>query len=178
MEMMNLYKEKNVSMTGGCLPALLPLPILMALYGVFYSASMKAQIDGLDFLWIKNLAEPDHLFILPILAAITTYIPSYLMTKATPANSGGPNMSTMNIGMSLMMAFMSINFQSILVIYWVVGGIIQIGNTYFINYRPAKKEELEKKAAEEQKASLNGSKFVMPNYEETNKASKKRKKKK
>ena len=44
MEMMNLYKEKNVSMTGGCLPALLPLPILMALYGVFYSASMKAQI--------------------------------------------------------------------------------------------------------------------------------------
>ena len=177
MELMNLYKEKDVSMTGGCLPALLPLPILMALYGVFYSASMKAQIKGLSFLWIENLAEPDKLFILPILAAITTYIPSYLMTKATPANSGTPNMSGMNIGMSLMMAFMSINFQSILVIYWVVGGIIQIGNTYFINYRPAKKEALELKAKEEEKAALSGSKFFMQEYEETNKASKKRRKK-
>ena len=177
MELMNLYKEKDVSMTGGCLPALLPLPILMALYGVFYSASMKAQIEGLSFLWIENLAEPDKLFILPILAAITTYIPSYLMTKATPANSGTPNMSGMNIGMSLMMAFMSINFQSILVIYWVVGGIIQIGNTYFINYRPAKKEALELKAKEEEKAALSGSKFFMQEYEETNKASKKKKKK-
>ena len=178
MEMMNLYKEKNVSMTGGCLPALLPLPILMALYGVFYSASMKAQIEGLSFLWIKNLAEPDKLFILPILAAITTYIPSYLMTKATPANSGTPNMSGMNIGMSLMMAFMSINFQSILVIFWVVGGLIQIANTYFINYRPAKKEALELKEKEEAKKALDGSKFFMQNYEETNKASKKKKKKK
>ena len=166
MEMMNLYKEKNVSMTGGCLPALLPLPILMALYGVFYSASMKAQIEG-------------KLFILPILAALTTYIPSYLMTKATPANSGTPNMSGMNIGMSLMMAFMSINFQSILVIYWVVGGLIQIANTYFINYRPAKKEALELKEKEEaKKEALDGSKFFMQNYEETNKASKKKKKKK
>ena len=99
------------------------------------------------------------------------------MTKATPANSGTPNMSGMNIGMSLMMAFMSINFQSILVIYWVVGGIIQIGNTYFINYRPAKKEALELKAKEEEKAALNGSKFFMQEYEETNKASKKKKKK-
>ena len=34
-ETMKLYKEKNVSMTGGCLPSLLPLPILMALYYVF-----------------------------------------------------------------------------------------------------------------------------------------------
>ena len=101
------------------------------------------------------------------------------MTKATPANSGTPNMSGMNVGMSLMMAFMSINFQSILVIYWVVGGLIQIANTYFINYRPAKKEALELKEKEEaKKEALDGSKFFMQNYEETNKASKKKKKKK
>ena len=54
MEMMNLYKEKNVSMTGGCLPALLPLPILMALYGVFYSASMKAQIEVIYITYISS----------------------------------------------------------------------------------------------------------------------------
>lgn len=174
MEMMNLYKEKNVSMTGGCLPALLPLPILMALYGVFYN---MPEINELSFLWIKDLGQPDKLFILPILAAITTYIPSYLMAKATPSN-GGPNMSGMNIGMSLMMAIMSLNFPSILVIYWVVGGIIQIANTYFINYRPALKQSSEIKASEEVIEAARAPKFVMPNYEETNKASKKKKKKK
>lgn len=174
MEMMKLYKEKNVSMTGGCLPALLPLPILMALYGVFYN---MPEINGLSFLWIKDLGQPDKLFILPILAALTTYIPSYLMTKATPTN-GGPNMSGMNIGMSLMMAIMSLNFPSILVIYWVVGGIIQIANTYFINYKPAIKQSSEIRAKEEEIEAARAPKFVMPNYEEANKASKKKKKKK
>ena len=38
-ETMKLYKENNVSMTGGCLPSLLPLPILMALYYVFMGYS-------------------------------------------------------------------------------------------------------------------------------------------
>ena len=47
------------------------------------------------------------------------------------------NMGTMSIAMAGMMGFMALNFKSILVIYWVLGGIIQLGTTYFINYRPA-----------------------------------------
>jgi len=70
-EMMKLYKEKNVSMTGGCLPALLPLPILMALYYAFYNMNISGS-----FLWIKDLGAPDKMFILPVLAGLSTFLPS------------------------------------------------------------------------------------------------------
>lgn len=171
-EMMKLYKDNNVSVTGGCLPSLLPLPILMALYYVFF------RIDGMNgqsFLWIKDLGAPDKLFILPVLAALSTYIPSYLMSKATPQQEGGMNMGTMNLVMAGMMGFMSFNFKSILVLYWIIGNIIQGIQTYFLNYRPAMKELNSK---EEQENKLDEEKFVMAVDGPKNLSSTKKKKKK
>lgn len=171
-ELMKLYKERNVSMTGGCLPALLPLPILMALYYAFYNMDISGS-----FLWIKDLGAPDRLFILPVLAALSTYLPSYLMTKSTPNNGeGAMNMAPMNIGMSLMMGFMAINFKSILVIYWVLGGLIQLATTYFINYKPAMKKKREVLEQEAAKEAARAPKFVMPDYDNNNKKKKKKKK--
>ena len=61
-------------------------------------------------------------------------------------------MSTMNIVMSGMMGFMSLQFQPILIIYWITGGIIQLIQTYFLNYRPAmKKKKVEEEKAEQAK---------------------------
>lgn len=146
-ETMKLYKENNVNPAGGCLPALLPLPILMALYWVFMGIQ---NIDGASFLWIKDLFAPDHLYILPILAALSTYLPSYLMTKSTPAQPGGMNMGTMNLMMAGMMGFMSLNFKAILVLYWIIGNLIQTIQTYFLNYRPAMREAEKESAAKEE----------------------------
>ena len=171
MELMKLYKEKNVSMTGGCLPALLPLPILMALYYTFNSMNITGS-----FLWIPDLGKADPLFILPILSGLSTFLPSYLMSKASPsAAEGGMNMMPMNIGMSIFMGIMALQFKSILVIYWILGGVIQLATTYFINYKPAIEK---RRAAAEVAAEKENSKFVMPNYESSNSASKKKKKKK
>lgn len=173
-ELMKLYKERNVSMTGGCLPALLPLPILMALYYTFYDMNITGA-----FLWIKDLGAPDRTFILPILAGLSTYLPSYLMSKATPKNGeGSMNMAPMNIGMSLMMTVMALNFKSILVIYWVLGGVIQLGTTYFINYRPAMNKKKEVLEMEAEKEAARAPKFVMPDYENDKKNIKKKKNKK
>lgn len=171
-EMMKLYKDNNVSVTGGCLPTLLPLPILMALYYVFF------RIDGMNgasFLWIKDLGAPDQFYILPILAALSTYIPSYLMSKATPQMENGMNMGTMNLVMAGMMGFMSLNFKSILVLYWIMGNIIQGIQTYFLNYRPAMNEIREREESDKQ---IKEDKFVMNVDEPKNVASKKKKKKK
>jgi len=171
-ETMKLYKEKNVSMTGGCLPSLLPLPILMALYYVF----MRIQgIEGASFLWIKDLFAPDSYHILPILAALSTYVPSYLMTKATPSQPGGMNMGSMNLMMAGMMGFMSWNFKSILVLYWIIGNLIQTVQTYFLNYKPAINEIDSRK---EKEIQVESEKFVMAVEEPKNLASKKRKKNK
>lgn len=172
MELMKLYKEKDVSMTGGCLPSLLPLPILMALYYTFN----KMTITG-SFLWIPNLNKADPYFILPVLAALTTFIPSYLMTKATPQGEGSMNMMPMNIGMSLFMGYFALKFKSILVIYWILGGVIQLITTYFINYRPAKaKQKAQSELAAEKESEKN--KFNMTYNTNSNDASKKKKKKK
>lgn len=171
-EMMKLYKDNNVSLTGGCLPTLLPLPILMALYYVFFRID---GINGASFLWIKDLGAPDQYYILPILAALSTYVPSYLMSKATPQPENGMNMSTMNLVMAGMMGFMSLNFKSILVIYWIMGNLIQGVQTYFLNYRPAMNEI---KMREEKEAQIKEDKFVMNVEGPKNLASQKKKKKK
>lgn len=157
-EMMKVYKENNISMTGGCLPMLIPLPILMALY---YTFMQITGIQGVSFLWLPNLAGKDPYYILPVLAAVSTFIPSYLMTKANPATeSSGMNMMPMNIGMALMMGFMSLNFQSLLVIYWIIGGVYQLVQTYFLNVRPVMNKKKEQQQEEIKVEPKN--KFAMP----------------
>lgn len=151
LETSKLMKENNVSMFGGCLPTLLPLPILFALYRVFYSITPTQGAD-LSFLWINNVFQPSGFnmtgILLAILAALSTYIPSLLLSKSMPTpEEGGMNMSTMNIMMAGMMGFMSINFQPILVMYWIAGGVIQLVQTYFLNYLPAMKKKKAKEAA-------------------------------
>jgi YidC/Oxa1 family membrane protein insertase len=61
-EMMELYKEHKVNPLGGCLPMLLQMPVFIGLYQVLWrSVSFK----GARFLWIKDLSQPDRLFIFP-----------------------------------------------------------------------------------------------------------------
>lgn len=133
-------KENNVSMLGGCLPSLLPLPVLFALYAVFMNINPELVANA-KFLWIPNVFESDPYKILAILAFLSTYVPTMLLTKSTPKNENGPNMGSMNLVMAGMMGFMALNFKAILVIYWVVGGIIQLIQTYFVNYLPYKKKQ-------------------------------------
>ncbi|OOM11054.1 membrane protein insertase YidC [Clostridium saccharobutylicum] len=168
-ETMKLYKDNNVNIAGGCIPSILPLPILMALYWVFMGIH---GVSGASFLWIKDLFSPDPYYILAIIAALSTYVPSYLMTKATPSQPNGMNMGTMNIAMAGMMGVMSLRFSAILVLYWIIGNIIQTIQTYFLNYRPAIQEIKEK----ENKAD--SEKFVTTTNESKNSATKKKKKKK
>ena len=149
LETSKLMKENNVSMFGGCLPALLPLPILFALYGVFRNITATPGADT-SFLFIPDIFDIPGGFIsiiLAILSALSTYIPSLLLSKSMPQQEGGMNMSTMNIVMSGMMGFMSLQFQPILIIYWITGGVIQLIQTYFLNYLPA----IKKKKIEEEK---------------------------
>lgn len=138
-EMMKLYKENNVNPMSGCLPLLIQMPILFALYYVFYGLT---ELQGISFLWLSDLWAPDRTFILPILSAVTTYLSSLLMTKSTQSQGGAPggmNMNTMNIVMAGMMGVMSIQFPSMLVLYWVMGNLIQMLQTYFIVVIPNKK---------------------------------------
>ncbi len=63
IETMELYKKHQINPLGGCLPMLLQMPVFIGLYQVLWrSVSFK----GANFLWIKDLSEPDRLFLLPV----------------------------------------------------------------------------------------------------------------
>ncbi|SHK57680.1 YidC/Oxa1 family membrane protein insertase [Clostridium cavendishii DSM 21758] len=137
MEVMKLYKDNKVNPMSGCLPLFIQMPILIALYWVFIGVN---GLDGASFLWIADLGAKRSGIVLPLLSAATTYLSSWLMTSNTPKQEGGMNMGSMNIGMAIMMGFMAINFKPALVLYWIMGNIIQIAQTYVLVVRPAKKK--------------------------------------
>lgn len=116
---MALYKENKVNPAGGCLPMLLQMPILFALYQVLLNAIelRQAPLAG----WITDLSAPDVMFevsgfpirLLPLLMAGS----GLLLQRFTPSNpQQAPTMYLMNI----FMLFIFYNLPSGLVFYWTV----------------------------------------------------------
>jgi YidC/Oxa1 family membrane protein insertase len=116
--MMKLYEENKINPMGGCLPLLIQFPFIIALFRVLQSYNF----GDAGFLWITNLSAPDKTFILPILAAATTYLQTKISTPSGPNN---PN-ATMNVVMPLLIGWMSLQFPSGLALYWVVSNVVQI----------------------------------------------------
>lgn len=140
-EIMKLYKENGVNPLGGCLPMLIQMPILIALFAVFKNMQ---SIEGVRFLWIADLSQPDKFYILPVLSALTTFFSSKLMQPAGDS-AQSKQTSTMNIGMSIFLGVMSLSFRGALVLYWVVNNILQIAQTLImkkINENKKKAENL------------------------------------
>jgi YidC/Oxa1 family membrane protein insertase len=106
-EVMALYKEKGVNPLGGCLPMLLQMPLLWALFVVFRST---IEFRGAGFIfWIKDLSQPDaiinlpftlpiyggHIAVLPILMGLSIFL-TQRMSMATMDKSQRPMMYIMN----------------------------------------------------------------------------------
>ncbi|MCR4430276.1 MAG: YidC/Oxa1 family membrane protein insertase [Tepidanaerobacteraceae bacterium] len=132
-EIMKLYQENKVNPMGGCLPLLIQFPFIIALFRLLQSYNFGQA----GFLWLKDLGAPDATYILPILAAVTTYLSSKIATPQSPDNA---NNST-NIIMSLFIGWMAIKFASGLALYWVVSNIMQIIQQIIIMRSPAPVKE-------------------------------------
>ena len=136
-EVMKLYKENGVNPMGGCLPMLIQMPILFALFAVFQNLNFQ----GASFLWLTDLTKPDPYYILPILSTVTTYFSSKLMQPAGDS-AQSKQTSTMNTGMAIFMGVMSVKFKGALVLYWVVNNILQVIQTLVINKIELGKKEI------------------------------------
>lgn len=124
-ETMKLYKEYGANPLSGCLPLLIQMPILFAMYYVFNNL----KLSGVKFLWLPDLNTKDPYYILPILSTATTYLSSLMMMPKGDSPQAKQT-SSMNTGMAIFMGFMSLNFKSALVLYWVVNNLIQISQTF------------------------------------------------
>ena len=119
-EMQRLYRENNVSPLAGCLPLLIQMPFLVAIY---YALQGFAYDPGHEsFLWLDSLAKADGTYILPVLSALSTWFISY---QTTPKNVQG-SQKTMLYFMPLFIGYISMTFPSGLVIYWVVCNLFQM----------------------------------------------------
>jgi YidC/Oxa1 family membrane protein insertase len=127
-EMVKLYQENQVNPLSGCLPILIQMPVLLA----FYHAIVRTgPIRHHDFLWLQ-LGEKDPYFILPIIAAATTYLQQWIMMRNNTAMSDNPQMKMMLYLMPAMILFISVSLPSALALYWVYGNIFSIIQTYFL----------------------------------------------
>jgi YidC/Oxa1 family membrane protein insertase len=127
VEQLRLMKEGNP--LGGCLPLLIQMPFLFALYRAI---TISLDFRQASFLWIPDLsaAEPYFIHILPILMTGTMVV----LQLMTPAPSADPlQRKMMAIGMPLFMLYILWSAPSGLVLYWLVGNIVGFTQQFFIN---------------------------------------------
>jgi YidC/Oxa1 family membrane protein insertase len=127
MEQLRLMKEGNP--LGGCLPLLIQMPFLFALYRAI---TISLDFRLATFLWIPDLssAEPYLIHLLPILMTGTMVV----LQLVTPAPSADPlQRKMMAIGMPLFMLYVLWSAPSGLVLYWLVGNIVGFTQQFLIN---------------------------------------------
>ena len=153
-EMAKLSKNENFNPMGGCLPTLIQLPILWGLFTLLRNPIRYIADENMifavhqSFLWIKDLGQPD-LWILPIAAAVSTYISFAMTQQLTGQNEmmGGQGKS-MNMIMKyffpLSILWLARAYPAGLAIYWAGGQFIQIFFNIRMNkFRAKLKEEQE-----------------------------------
>ena len=114
-EIMKIYTEAKINPLAGCLPLLIQMPILIALF------------SAKGFLWIKDLTTPD--VILAVLSGATTFL---MQTLMMPKDQQQGSMKMMTYVMSAMMLFWGFSFPAGLTLYWTIGNVFAIAQHYLI----------------------------------------------
>lgn len=141
-DMMALYRDNNISMTGGigCLPLLIQLPVFAALYAAIrYSPDLyHATFMGIP------LGKPSLL--LAILSFVAYLFQGWLTMVGVPENQR-KQMRMMLLMSPLMIFFISMTSSAGLGLYFFIGGLFAILQTWLINaYRPRLKKQIAKEA--------------------------------
>jgi YidC/Oxa1 family membrane protein insertase len=138
-QVMKLYKDYGVNPAGGCLPLLLQMPILYALYALFTTSINLRHAEF--FWWIKDLSVPDVIVSLPFTVpifgvhalsgvALLMGITMFAQQKMTVTD---PRQKSMVWMMPIMMWLLFNNFPSGLNLYYFVFNILSIGQQFFVN---------------------------------------------
>jgi len=136
MEMMKLYKEHGVNPLGGCLPTLLQMPLLFALFIVFRST---IQLRGQPFIgWITDLSRPDTLNIgihLPLIGDSIHVLPILMaatMIWQSKMTITDPKQKSMMYIMPVFMLFIFYSLPSGLNLYYTIFNLLSMVQTYMI----------------------------------------------
>jgi YidC/Oxa1 family membrane protein insertase len=150
-EIMKLYKEEKINPAGGCLPMLLQLPILYALFGVFNSTIALRQQPFI--LWIHDLSAPDVIMTLPFKIplfgidqvsglALLMGITMFIQQKMTMTD---PKQKAMVYVLPVMLTLLFFSFPSGLNLYYFTFNLLTILQQIYTNKYKKDKPEKEKK---------------------------------
>jgi len=128
-EMLRLYKEHHVNPFGGCLPMLIPMPVLFALFFVFANT---IEFRGVAFLWLPDLSRADPYYIIPVVMGLSMFVLSKVGQIGVPPN---PQTKTMLYFMPVFMTLLLLRFASGLNLYYAVSNIFSIPQQYLIARR-------------------------------------------
>jgi len=148
--MMKLYKEEQVNPLGSCLPLLLQLPIIWALFQVLRDGVVSsASLDGLLYSFVPNPENINHIFLglldlsqKSLVLAVLAGILQFVQTKMLIATRVAPNLrdktgakdedfaaamnKSMTYFMPVMTVFIGASFPSGLTLYWVTMNVVTI----------------------------------------------------
>lgn len=152
-----LYKSYNINPLAGCLPQLLQLFILIVLYQAIIKLFNSPELNfNLNFFWV-NLGQPDLLYVLPVIAGISQFLLSLMISPATQtrdvvkndsklkpvqeANKKEEDVAEMAVTMQqqmiflmpIMTVFIAIRLPSGLALYWIAGTVITMVTQYFVS---------------------------------------------
>lgn len=134
-EMMKLYREHEMSPfspLAGCVPMLIPMPVLYALYFVFQDT---IEFRGVSFLWMADISQRDPYYILPVLMAVSMFLLSWIGLRASPQNSQAKMMA---YTMPVVMAVLFYRLAAGLNLYYAVQNLAAIPQQWLIARERAK----------------------------------------
>lgn len=135
---MDLYKRAGANPMGGCLPMLLQLPILYAMFR-FFPTSIELRQES--FLWAKDLSTYDSILDLPftipmygdhvslftLLMTVTTILSMRINSQTSAGTGQMPGMKTMMYIMPVMFMLILNNFSAALTYYYFLANLITLG---------------------------------------------------
>jgi YidC/Oxa1 family membrane protein insertase len=132
---MKVYHDAGVSPFAGltgCLPALLPMPILFALFFVFQNT---IEFRGVPFMWLHDISIKDPLYILPLLMGASMYVLSWIGMRNAPPN---PQAKMMGYMFPVMMTVVLLNMASGLNLYYTAQNIAALPQQWLLARERAK----------------------------------------
>jgi YidC/Oxa1 family membrane protein insertase len=128
-EIMRVYKSHGMtpfSPLAGCLPMLIPMPVLFALFFVFQNT---IEFRGVPFLWLPDISLKDPLYIIPVFMGLSMFVMSWLGSRGTPPN---PQTKMLLYFLPAMMTVLFLNFASGLNLYYAVQNLAAMPQQWLI----------------------------------------------
>jgi YidC/Oxa1 family membrane protein insertase len=111
----------------GCLPMLLPMPIILALYFVFRTT---IEFRGVSFLWLPDISAADPYFLTPLLMGASMFALSWIGMRGTPPT---PQTRAMSYMMPVMLTFMFFRFAAGLNLYYAVQNVAALPQQWLLS---------------------------------------------